>query len=196
MPRTRYFDLTGERFGQLLVKERFPNTKKGPVIWSCICDCGNKSFVATANLRNGTTKSCGCFRKKYVSDKHKTHGMAKTSTYRVWSGMKTRCLNPKSTNYTLYGGRGVLICDRWMLFENFLEDMGNRPDSMTLDRIDVNGNYEPSNCRWATKKEQGENKRKCKLINQDSLLGFLKTQSYLTKEQQTMIAEQFFKDHR
>jgi len=196
MPATRYFDLTGKRFGKLVVEHRLQETKNGAVVWSCICDCGNKSKVITTNLKNGTTNSCGCIRKIKSSLIFKTHGLTNSKTYRVWSGMKTRCLNKKSTNYSSYGGRGITICERWNSFTNFLEDMGERPEGMTLDRIDVNGNYEPSNCRWASKEQQAQNKRKLKMVNADSFLKFLKTQPYLTELQVKQIVDNFFNQHQ
>jgi len=150
------------------------------------------TVVATANLRNNSTSSCGCKRKEITSKRMKTHGQTKSPTYRVWSSMRTRCTNSNATNYGQYGGRGIKCCQRWESFDLFLEDMGERPDGMTLDRIDVDGHYEPSNCRWASIQQQAKNKRKTKLINQDSLLAFLKTQNYLSEEQQQLIATNFF----
>jgi hypothetical protein len=194
MPRTKYFDLTGQQFGQLLVVERASEPARGAVFWKCICDCGVEKKVNSANLRNGTTNSCGCLRKLMASEKFKTHGMTNSATYRAWSGMRTRCKNPKAINYSSYGGRGIDVCQRWELFENFFQDMGEKPIGMTIDRIDVNGNYEPKNCRWATNQEQAKNKRKCKLLNKDSLVNFLKTQSYLEKEHIEMIANNLFKN--
>lgn len=194
MPRTKYFDLTGLRFGELLVLEREGQVGKPLVKWSCLCDCGNKSVVATTNLRNGSTKSCGCRRRLICSIKAKTHGLTNTPEYKTWAGMRTRCTNPKATNYGVYGERGIKCCERWNSFENFLSDMGKREKGKTLDRIDVDGDYEPKNCRWATKEEQVKNKRQCKLVNKFRLLKFLKTQTYITKEQQQMIAKNFFKN--
>jgi hypothetical protein len=194
MPSTRYFDLTGQRFGQLLVLERSYNANRMVAFWKCLCDCGVKKLVISANLRNGTTNSCGCFRRLNSSALHKKHGMTKSTTYRVWSGMRTRCNNPKATNYLSYGGRGIAVCTRWGSFENFLQDMGDRPVGMTLDRIDVNGNYEPQNCRWATKQQQAQNRRQCKLLNKDALLLFLHTQTYLQQEQIKLIANNLFKN--
>jgi hypothetical protein len=194
MPRTRYFDLTGQRFGQLLVLERSYNANRMVAFWKCLCDCGVEKLVISANLRNGTTNSCGCLRRLSSSALHKKHGMTKSTTYRVWSGMRTRCNNPKATNYLTYGGRGIAVCSRWESFENFLQDMGDRPVGMTLDRIDVNGNYEPQNCRWATKQQQAQNKRQCKMLNKDALLRFLHTQTYLQQEQIELIAHNLFKN--
>ena len=192
MPRSIYFDLTGQRFGDLLVLNRLSDPPRRQVFWECLCVCGNKSVVISANLWNGTTKSCGCKRRLLSSLRSKTHGMTSSPTYRVWSGMKTRCLNSKSTNYNLYGGRGIKICDRWMTFENFLSDMGTRPANMTLDRINVDGNYEPSNCRWASPQEQSKNKRASKLINKDSFEKFLRTQKYLNEETIYLLVKNYF----
>lgn len=192
MSKNYYFvNLKGHRFGNLLVVERDKNFKKA-ITWKCICDCGNIKTIIGNNLKNGTTKSCGCVRKKITSERMKTHGKTKTTEYRIWGGMFTRCYNKKVNNYHLYGGRGIKVCDRWSNFQFFLDDMGFRPKNKTLDRINVNGNYEPSNCRWASKKEQGQNKRKTKLINKDSLLSFLNTQKYLTNDQRNKIVENYF----
>jgi hypothetical protein len=192
MPRTKYFDLTGKKFGMLQVIERSDEKFVGSVGWKCLCACGAKTIVRGTNLYNNTTKSCGCLRRQLTSQRRTTHGLTKSPTWRSWSSMKTRCNNPNYSESHSYKGRGIKICDRWDKFENFLQDMGERPKGTSLDRIDVNGNYEPSNCRWATKDEQAQNKRKTKLINKDTLLNFLKTQSYLSVSQQQQIANNFF----
>lgn len=192
MPRTRYVDLKGKRFGRLEVQERITPIGVFPVKWLVVCDCGGSNIVATQNMTNGTTKSCGCLRKEITSEKFKTHGKHGSPTWRSWSSMKSRCTNPNVTQYDLYGGRGIKICDRWDKFENFIEDMGERPEGKSLDRIDVNGDYEPKNCRWATKKEQAQNKRQVRMINKDSLINFLKNQDYLTDEQRQKIVNNFF----
>lgn len=127
----------------------------------CLCDCGNITIVLGTNIRSNNTKSCGCRRKRVASTigKNKTHGMSYTRTYRSWIKMKERCLNPNHDHYHRYGGRGIKICDRWLLsFENFLEDMGDRPEDRSLDRIDNNNGYEKNNCRWATRIEQNINR--------------------------------------
>lgn len=191
MPKNM-LDLIGKRFGKLVVKEKGPYVS-GTTRWLCVCDCGTEKFVGSQNLRNGSTKSCGCFRKQHLRESRTIHGYTKTRTYRSWSQMKNRCGNPNYINYSSYGGRGIKVCERWENFENFLEDMGERPLGKSLDRIDVDGDYEPNNCRWATLEEQAQNKRKTRLVNRESLMRFLKTQDYLTASQKEEIINNFFK---
>src|SRR5262249_52557802 len=127
-------------------------------MWECQCDCGRTKVVRAENLKRGSVVSCGCYRAQLL----KKHGMAgdkETRTYASWRGMIDRCTNPGAANYGNYGGRGIKVCERWRDFRNFLADMGERPKRKTLDRIDVNGNYEPGNCRWASPFEQARNKQ-------------------------------------
>lgn len=145
-------DLKNKKSGKLLFLKDTGKRKVANVIWKCICDCGNYHEVEARNF--GIIKSCGC--SKYTSFGHSKN---RTPTYYSWEAMKTRCLNSNSKDYNHYGGRGIMICERWMVFENFLADMGERPEGKTIDRIDNNGNYEPSNCKWSTMKEQNRNKR-------------------------------------
>lgn len=153
-------DLTGKKFGRLTVLSRADNNKL-QVCWRVRCDCGEERTVQGGNLKSGRTKSCGCYNRDYVRKGTPTHGLSNSVTYRCWSGMLARCRNKKYKNY---GGRGIAVCPRWKKFENFLEDMGFRPDGLTLERINNNAGYSPENCRWATPLEQGQNTRKTRLL--------------------------------
>lgn len=142
----------GQRFKRLVVERREGTNTHGEAMWLCRCDCGKTTSASTHNLRRGSSKSCGCLRKP--------HGLADSSTWKTWKAMRQRCSNPRSREFVRYGARGIKVCERWQSFANFLADMGERPsETHSLDRIDNDGNYEPGNCRWATVKEQSENKR-------------------------------------
>lgn len=155
-------DLTGNRYGRLLVIKRAPNRKSGKikvVCWECICECGNIKIVAAKHISKGSTRSCGCLSAECLPPRMITHGMTNTRTYTSHEGMMARCYKRNDVGYFRYGGRGIKVCDRWHDFESFIADMGERPDNTSLDRIDNNKNYEPGNCRWATSEQQMNNTR-------------------------------------
>lgn len=171
-------DLTGERFGRLTVVSRGPDQVsaggKIRACWNCVCDCGKHCLTAGFCLKSGNTKSCGCIKMEILQgrcgENHPLylHGKATSPEYHSWNGAVLRCQNESYESYRNYGGRGISVCDRWAnSFAAFLEDMGNRPPGTSLDRIDVNGNYEPGNCRWASAKTQSRNQRKTIYIEID-----------------------------
>lgn len=160
-------DISGVVFGRLTVVSE-SEKRKGRTSWNCVCECGNKFIAITQRLRNGQTTSCGCARVDFASSLGKgaaTHRMSNSGIYSSWSSMKTRCSNKNHVAYEQYGGRGISVCDRWNVFEYFLADMGEKPYGCSIDRIDTDGNYEPGNCRWATAKEQGRNRRNNHMFN-------------------------------
>lgn len=148
-------NLSGRKFGKLTAIEFAYKDERGYIYWKCLCDCGNEIYVTRGHLCSGTTKSCGCL---FVKHGH-TSNYERSPEYRAWLSIKARCENPKQESYSNYGAKGITICERWQVFENFLKDMGPKPPGYEIDRIDVNGNYEPSNCRWVTHQQNGCNKR-------------------------------------
>lgn len=154
-------DLTGQRFGRLLVIS-LNHIDNGKAYWNCKCDCGNQISVLRSSLTSGNTQSCGCYKKDLDKTRSIKHKMTKTRIFNIWVGMKQRCYNPKSSSYKNYGIRGIKICDEWlqdfMNFYNWSIENGYR-ENLTIDRIDINGNYEPANCRWITQAEQTRNTR-------------------------------------
>jgi hypothetical protein len=165
-------DLTGQRFGRLVVERRggvhaTPNGSRF-TLWRCRCDCGGTSEVKANALRSGNTKSCGCLKAEVLHvpamNPNRRHGAFNNGdsdpVYWVWSSMKARCLNPKDSHFAHYGGRGITVCERWrQSFAAFRDDMGPRPEGLEIDRINNDGNYEPGNCRWTTRSVQATNRR-------------------------------------
>lgn len=157
-------NLTNERFGRLIaLSETEYRGADNSIKWLCLCDCGNTVIVSTNSLRQNFTKSCGCLQKehqKFGSIKHgHTINNIFSNTYITWCNMIRRCSDPKVKHYENYGGRGIKVCERWLVFKNFLEDMGDKPEGLVLDRKDNNGNYEQSNCRWVDYFVSNKNRR-------------------------------------
>lgn len=164
----RALELNGKKFNKLLV---IRETGRGIELkWVCKCDCGNTKVVRGSDLKRGFVKSCGCWNSQVVTKRNTTHNLSKTRFYRIWQAMKDRCLNPNNYRYKYYGSRGITIDIKWLEFENFKKDMYKSYQehckkfgikNTSIDRVDNNGNYKLSNCRWATQKEQINNSRKC-----------------------------------
>lgn len=164
---TRRGSLVGEKFGLLtVVSKNEEESTKHATKYDCICDCGNATIVMAAKLNNGHTKSCGCLRKQ--SPANKTHGLRNTPTFACWANMKNRCEKDYIQNFDNYKARGISYDPRWENFINFLQDMGEAPEGMSLDRIDVNGNYCKENCRWVDRSMQMHNRRKMKMRNENT----------------------------
>ena len=166
--KTAKIDLTGRVFGDItVISENKERNKNGHITYKCRCECGVEKDILGSSLRYGKTRSCGCLQKK----KARKHGMDGTPEYTAWSSMKQRCYNKKSDRYERYGGRGIKVCQRWLDgFEFFFADMGERPNGFSIERIDLDGDYEPKNCTWADAKTQALNRSTSIKINDNGVL--------------------------
>lgn len=150
--------MTGQRFGRLFVLEYAGKGRQDKALWKCICDCGSVINAVGISLRSGKTRSCGCLIVDWCKKTKRTHGKSTSRTYKSWSCMINRCTNPSYRAYHRYGGRGITFDPKWKTFAGFLQDMGERPEKKSLDRIDNNGHYYKENCKWSTQTEQCRNR--------------------------------------
>lgn len=166
---SRFKNLTGQTFGRLTVVSYAGRGTDNRNVWLCRCSCGENRVIPTHNLTRGNSRSCGCLNRATLLALSTKHGMAKSAEFRSWTHAKARCANPEDKSYPQYGGRGISMCARWLeSFQNFFADMGPKPSKLhSLDRINNNGNYEPGNCRWATRTTQNRNTRKNTFITHD-----------------------------
>lgn len=166
-------DLTNQRYGRLVVLEYAGRTNSNKPLWKCQCDCGNIHITTFASLRSGECISCGCYQKETIGKLRRTHGCSNTRLYKIWKSIRQRCYNTNDAQYFRYGGRGIKLCDEWQDFVNFKTWSENNGYSslLTIDRINNDGNYEPSNCRWADMKTQTRNRRNtCKVEYNGNLI--------------------------
>lgn len=153
-------DVTNERYGKLVALRFVKTDASKRTLWEFKCDCGNTIIKRLGDVRTGDTKSCGCLHRKTLSEEGSMHKKINPRTYQAWNDMKQRCLNPNRTNFKNYGLRGITVCERWInSYENFVNDMGEAPLNYSLERVNNDGNYNPDNCKWATRSEQNHNKR-------------------------------------
>lgn len=199
----KVIDLTGKRFGRLTVIKQEGYDKRRHALWLCKCQCGNEKTIRGSDLLHSGTISCGCLKKESAKKQMTTHGKTNTRLYPIWRGMRARCYHETSPFYNEYGGRGITMCEAWendfMAFYNWAYENGydeNAPKGeCTLDRIDVNGNYEPSNCRWVSMEIQNKNKRKCMLITYNGETHTLPEWAKITGINYMTLRRRILKDH-
>ncbi len=164
----RGMDIAGKKFGRLTAVAQIANPKGTGALWKFLCECGSEKVIKGQGVRLGLVVSCGCYNKEIAAKAKTTHGLSSHSLFKTWEGMVSRCSNPTNKDWLLYGGRGIKVCDAWLKSpDQFIADIGIRPNGATLDRKDNSKDYDPENCRWATPLEQGGNKRNNKLITHD-----------------------------
>jgi len=179
-------DLTGMKFGRLTAISRVVDSV--PTTWLFLCECGTEKEINSSAVKSGSTQSCGCLNKERRIEISTTHGCSGHPLYKIWEGMVGRCTRPQSTEWNSYGGRGIKVCDQWLNSPSqFFKDMGDRPKGFTIERINNNGNYEPSNCKWASPLEQGANKRNNNTTELDGKLIHIAEASRLTGIPETSI---------
>lgn len=172
---SKLIDLTGKKFGRLTVIKRSGSNRDGSAMWLCRCECGIEKIVRGTDLKNGKTKSCGCFQKEKIKEANTKHGYCYERIYSIYHCMKKRCYNKKNQDYPNYGGRGIKVCDEWLRdFQNFREwaMKSGYAENLTIDRIDNDKGYSPENCRWVTNAEQQNNRKNNHFLTYDG-----KTQS-------------------
>lgn len=192
-------DIVGQTFGYLTVLKFVPQPDKKESYWFCVCECGNSVMVRKSNLISGSTISCGCYGRENLKKVRVKHGGSETRLYSIWEKMKERCYGKRSKNYYNYGGRGINVCEEWKNnFDEFRKwaTINGYKDDLTLDRIDVNGNYEPSNCRWATIKEQNRNKRNSIMVEYKGEKVHLKEAAELTGISYSTLSGRYYKGER